>query len=394
VSVASPGLWWRRLLLELLAVPGGPGPTFWDHRIEFEIVQQLISPPHLSTASGHHAPQFPAGLAPYIPPEVAAQPATVAGRVATPLPAGRRSRIIRHTIRRVTLLEVRGPLSDVIEELDHAIARALAESPRGVVCDLTKVPGIAGPDALEVLAAAGRHVRDWPGIPVAVACPDERARGQLRTHVLGAHLIVTASLFTGITSVLATPTLAVRRLRIAAHPTAPRAAREFVARTLQEWRLGSVTPVANLVVSELVTRAALEAGTDIDVSVVWHRGALRLTVRDHGPAIPGQPRSGLGLHGQTHHDLAALSRAFGSLRTADGGKIVWVVLDAARQPNRFGGGNRPPVAALARVPRLGSTGLNSDQGRHQPSSAGRVRRPPSIQWWQSRQATPPLRRRV
>jgi len=331
---------------------------------------------------------------PYIPPEVAARPATVAGQAATPLLAGRRSRIIRHTIRRVTLLEVRGRLSDVIEELDQAIERTLAESPRGVVCDLTKVPGIAGPDALEVLAAAGRHVRDWPGIPVAVACPDERARGLLRAHVLGAHLIVTASLFTAITSVMATPTLAVRRLRIAAHPTAPRAAREFVARTLQEWRLGSITPVASLVVSELVTRSAREAGTDIDVSVVWHRGALRLTVRDHGPAVPGQQRSGLGLHGQTHRDLVALSRTFGSLRTADGGKIVWVVLDAARQPNRFSAGSRPKVAALAPVPRLGSTGSDIDQMPQQRGTTGRVRRLPSMQWWQSRPVTPSLRRRV
>ncbi len=239
-----------------------------------------------------------------------------------------------------------------------------------------------------MLAAAGRHVRDWPGIPVAVACPDQQARQGLRAHSLGELLIVTESLFTGITSVLAAPTLAVRRLRLAAHPTAPRAAREFVAHTLQEWRLGSITPAANLVVSELVASSTIDAGTDIDVSLVWDRGALRLTVRDHGPAVPRQPRSALALHGQTLSDLAGLARTFGTLRTDDGGKIVWVVLEAPRQPGRLRSVVPPMGASKASKPALRTASPVSSQ------SSGRVRRAPSIQWWQSRPATPSLRRGV
>jgi len=199
-----------------------------------------------------------------------------------------------------------------------------------VVCDLSTVLDGADPVAVEVLATAGRHVRDWPGIPVAVAFPDPLVREALAAHPLGGHLIVTPSLFSAVSAVLATPTLAVAWLRLAPHPTAPRASREFVTRTLLDWRLSRVIPFASLVVSELVASSSVNAGTDIDLSVVWNLGALRLAVRDHGPALPRQRHSVLDLHGRGLSVVAGLSRAFGVLPTADGGKVVWAVLEAPR----------------------------------------------------------------
>jgi hypothetical protein len=241
-----------------------------------------------------------------------------------------RVRARTRVIRQVAVVEVAGPLSEVVEDLDRAIQLALAEGPRGVVCDLSNVSEGADPVAVEVLATAGRHVRDWPGIPVAVACPDPRVREYLRAHPLGGHLILTASLFSAVSEVLATPSLTVESRRLAPHPTAPRASRDFVTRTLLDWRLGRAIPFASLVVSELVTSSSVNAGTDIDLSVVWDQGALRLTVRDHGPALPGQSYSVLDLHGRGLSVVAGLSRSFGFLPTADGGQVVWAVLDAPR----------------------------------------------------------------
>ena len=175
---------------------------------------------------------------------------------------------------------------------------------------------------------AGRHVRDWPGIPVAVACPDRQVREALLAHPLGAHLIVAESMFTAITAVSATPYLTVQCLRLAPHPTAPRASREFVTRTLLDWRMSRVIPFASLVVSELVACSTINAGTDVELSVTWDRGALRLTVQDHGPALPDQRPSGLDLHGRGLTVVGGLSRAFGVLPTEDGGKVVWAVLEA------------------------------------------------------------------
>jgi len=232
-----------------------------------------------------------------------------------------------YAVGQVAVLEVAGPLADVVEDLDHAIRLALAELPRGVVCDLSAVPEGAGARAVDLLANAGRHVRDWPGIPVAVACPDQQVRAALAAHPLGRHLVVAESVPGAMSAVLWTRTPAVEWLHLAPHPSASRASREFITDALLDWRLGGVFPSASLVVSELVTNSTMHAGTEIDVSVAWDRRALRLTVRDHSPGLPRQRQAGLEVHGRGLAIVAGLSRAFGILPAADGGKVVWAVLD-------------------------------------------------------------------
>ena len=233
-----------------------------------------------------------------------------------------------HTERGVVVLKV--GLGGVIEDLDRAIQLALADGPRGVVCDLTAVLTGAESVVVDMLATAGRHVRDWPGVPVGVACPDPRIREALATHALGENLIVTTSVFSAVSMVLVTPALAVESLRLSPHPTAPRASRNFVTRTLLDWGLGTLIPAASLVVSELVTNSTFYAGTDMALSVAWSRGALRLTVRDNSPEPPRQRFSRFDRHGRGRSAVDGLSRTAGVLPTASGGKVVWAVLNAAR----------------------------------------------------------------
>lgn len=271
----------------------------------------------------HHVVRFPTRTVGRVP---AASTQESARRPA----AGRGGNIRTHVVREVAILEVSGQLSDAVEDLDHAIQLALAEGPHGLVCDLSAALNGARPVAMEVLATAGRHVRQWPGVPVAVASPDPRVREALRAQPLGQHLIVTPSLFSAVSAVRAAPAPDVRAKRLRPHPTAPRAARQFVTRTLLDWRLGRVLPFATLVMSELVSSSADDAGSDIDLSMAWNQDALRLTVRDHGPALPGQRPVPLGLVGRRLTLIAGLSQAFGVLPTADGGKLVWAVLEAAR----------------------------------------------------------------
>lgn len=247
-----------------------------------------------------------------------------------------RTRIVRGVVvLEVLFLEIaiRGLAvpSDWARELDVAIQRALADGPRGVVCDLSAMDGLGDPKAMALLATAGRHVREWPAVPVAVVCPDPRARTALSAYPLGVHLIVVASKLAALSALLATPTPAVEWLRLAPHPTAPRASRDFITRTLLDWRLSRVIPAASLVVSELVTNSTTYAGTDIVLSVVWDLGALRLTVRDDSPMFRRQLHPALDLHGRGLTIVGGLSRAFGVLPTASGGKVVWAVLDAPRR---------------------------------------------------------------
>ena len=253
------------------------------------------------------------------------------------LPGARwKIRVGTDAIPQVTILEVTGRLAEVDQDLDRSIEHALAEGPRGVVCDLTAVTERPDADALKVLAAAGRHVRDWRGIPVAVAYPDPQVRQALSADPRGAHLILKAAKLPAVAAVLATPKPAVERLHLVPHPTAPRASRDFVSRALAGLGLGRFAPTASLVVSELVTNAMDHAGTDMDVTLEANPEALRLSVRDHHPDMPRQREAGLDPHGRGLHIVAGLSQAVGVLPTYDGGKVVWAVLHAPqtgpRQP--------------------------------------------------------------
>ena len=220
------------------------------------MVQDSTSPYELRTRefssdADHQVLLFPTRSPAEVPTLL---PAQSASRQVTKKRA--RAQISTRTIRQVTVLGVSGRLMDVVQDLDRATQLALGEEPRGVVCDLSTALDVVEPAAVEVLATAGRHVRDWPGIPVGVACPDRQVREALRAHPLGRHLIVAESLFSVMSAVLATATLKVARLQLAPHPTAPRACRDFVTHTLHDLRLDPVVPFARLVVSEMVVPAA------------------------------------------------------------------------------------------------------------------------------------------
>jgi hypothetical protein len=281
------------------------------------------NPDCLSVDVGHHVVGYPTRPAVRYPTEF---PAQQDGTAATAERVGVRT----HAVRGVVVLEVAGRLGDVVQDLDRAIQQALAEGPRGVVCDLSRVLECAEPGVVSVLARAGRHVRDWSGTPVAVACPHPRVRAALTAHLMGRQLIVTESVFCAVSLVLATPTVVVETLRLAPHPTAMRASREFVTGTLLNWGLDRLALAANLVVTELVTNSTMFATTDIEVSVACNQRALRLSVRDNSLEVPGRRHTHFDLNGPRPTAVAGLSRALGVLRAADGGKVAWAVLNATR----------------------------------------------------------------
>jgi hypothetical protein len=291
------------------------------------MAQQSSILPDPAKEFDHHVVRFPTRYTSYAP-------------VGLSVPSGARpsqgqhAQITSRSTRQITVLEVAGLDSGVAKDLDQSIQLALGEGPRGVICDLTAAVGDAESEAVEVLAAAGRYVRDWPGICVAVAGADHRVREVLAADQLGQHLILTESLPSALSALLSAPIPAVERLRLTPRPTAPRASREFVTRTLLDWGLSRTIPFATLVVSELVTSSTIHAGTDIDLTVVWDQGMLRLMVRDHDPAAMGPVAHDTALQGRGLTVVAGLSRAFGVLPGADGGKVVWAVLKAPAVPPR------------------------------------------------------------
>ena len=208
------------------------------------------------------------------------------------LPAALGRLVRARSVGHVVVLDATGSLSDVVEDLDCAARYALAEGPRGVVCDLSRVDEASASGALQDLALNGRHPRDWPGVPLAIAGLGRRDRETLSREPLGGHLMVGTSLRQALSSVFQASLPGIESLRLAPHPTSPRASRDFVSRTLLDWRLARHIPAACLVVSELVTNSMIHAGTAIDVTVSEHRQAVRLAIRDGVPGLPVEQPAG------------------------------------------------------------------------------------------------------
>ena len=59
---------------------------------------------------------------------------------------------------------------------------------------MSRVDQVSTPGALRRLASNGRHPRDWPGAPLAIAGLDRKAGSALADKPLGTHLMVAASL--------------------------------------------------------------------------------------------------------------------------------------------------------------------------------------------------------
>jgi hypothetical protein len=243
----------------------------------------------------------------------------------------------------VTVLSVTGTLSEVVAELHRSTLLAFAEEPQAVVCDLTDVVDDDDPDAIAILTSAGAQVRDWPLAPLAICCPDERMRARLLDHPESRYLTIAPTMEQALQVPDGWVSPAAARLRLRPRHTASHAAREFVRQTCQTWGLTNGVDAARVVVSELVANALLHACTRMDLSLSLHHARLSLAVRDYNAALPrirGEDPESLNGRGLVLVD--GFSRSWGALPTAEGGKVVWAVVDVsqdARSP-RAGGRRR------------------------------------------------------
>jgi hypothetical protein len=239
------------------------------------------------------------------------------------------ARVRTLTVGQVRVLAVSGALSDAVGDVAAAIRYALAAGLPCVACDLSRVMALGEPGALRGLAANGKHSRDWPGIAIALAGLSPPASDTVIGMPMGRHLALTRTLAAALRHLESLPDPRVSSQRLTPRATAPRASRDFVSRTLLDWRLPQRIPAACLVVSELVTRAMIHSCSDIGVDIAESHGALRLSVRDSAAGRPEGPVC--SDRGTEHHAVGvvtALCATSGVLTSADGGRSVWAVLDA------------------------------------------------------------------
>jgi anti-sigma regulatory factor (Ser/Thr protein kinase) len=120
------------------------------------------------------------------------------------------------------------------------------------------------------------------------------------------------------------------RLELPATPAAASVARLFVRCLCEEWGVGMLADVAELLSSELVTNAVVHAQSAIELEAARSEHDLRVDVRDIGPGTvdatvsppPSEAEGGRGLA-----IVASLADEWG-VETTGGGKSVWFSLVA------------------------------------------------------------------
>ena len=205
-----------------------------------------------------------------------------------------------------------------------AMLKALSEHPLAVIVDLGDLR-VVYELALLVLPTL---VRNHENVPILLHCDPETHTGR----------IVRAGLRTGMPvyddeaealAALARGRSSSKRAHAHLRPdgSAPIVARRLVAKLCQTWDYAELCPVAELLISELVTNAIRHAGTDIEVTAAIGDHFLHLHVRDRTKRLP--MLSGTDSL-QTHHSrglklVDRLSNGWGTT-LAPYGKTVWVTL--------------------------------------------------------------------
>jgi hypothetical protein len=225
--------------------------------------------------------------------------------------------------------------ADVIGELMDV----LADEPRIVVCDLTRMAPTQSAMG-DLFAPLASYLATWPGSLVVVCVPDPSVHVGALPDALADRLVVCDSAEAGIAE-------ARRRLPPLEHITthlppvltASRDARAFATRTMLDWRLAALIGPGSLVVSELVTNSIVHAATVLDLTLSRVDTRVRIGVRDHGGGRPTVSRGGEPepmLDGRGLMLVQAFTRSWGVFPARGPGKTVWAVMDGARSAPRQG----------------------------------------------------------
>lgn len=122
-----------------------------------------------------------------------------------------------------------------------------------------------------------------------------------------------------------------RRLatRLSPERSAPRRARDLVARACATWQGERFSELGQLVISELVTNAVVHSGTPIEVVLELDDDRLTMRVHDDGDGVPIVVPQRMRTIGGVGLDLVSrVAHSWGVTPDPHGGKDVWCVLAA------------------------------------------------------------------
>lgn len=166
--------------------------------------------------------------------------------------------------------------------LRSAVLKALCEHPVAALVDLNQVTVVDELGLLVLLALIRRH----SDIPVLVCARSRTPTGEAVRETL--HGVSVFDSDQAAVQTLGGEGTSGRRAHVHLSPdtSAPVVARRLVVKVCQTWSLQHLTPIAELIISELVTNVVRHCGTDMEVTIAVGQSYLHLYVRDRTKRLP------------------------------------------------------------------------------------------------------------
>lgn len=199
------------------------------------------------------------------------------------------------------------------DALRERLLTAVADEPRAVLVDTT---ALRMPAPTTLFADVADEVARWPGVPLLVVDPDGVLPPGPRVH---------RTVAAAIAAIGDPPPRRLARRKLPNTLGGGRAGRAFVRDCCRRWDVEeSRASDAVWVANELVENTIRHTPYPPMLRVELRQGELTVAVEDDDPKPPRPDPTARPLHG-----LAAIHRlanAWGTVPTANGGKVVWAAL--------------------------------------------------------------------
>ena len=218
------------------------------------------------------------------------------------------------------------PAAEVVAK----VMAELAEEPRVLECDLAGLVA-EGTTIAEHLAPVGHYLRHWPGTVLLIHVPDPVLRSELAAADYADAVVIHADWDdAAVEDHRLLPNLQHTSMFLSPEPTAPAVARAFVAHTMQQWQLPSLTAPASQVLSELVTHAAINGDSDLEVSLSRVEARIRIAMTNPVADTPADMSNlpEYPLTGRAGQLVQALVDGWGVIPRRPTGCTVWATIDA------------------------------------------------------------------
>lgn len=213
-----------------------------------------------------------------------------------------------------------GALADTWPQVRRELQFVLSSQPMAVLVDLTEGVDDRGTELEAALTELEWHAQAWSGVAIVACGPHQAIRDSARGALLAAPTLEAA-----LASLRGRAAPEQIRVELPPDPRSAADARQVAQHATLLWDAQS-DDVA-ILVSELVTNAVVHAHGWIELSVSRYDRELRIAVRDGSPNSPeARAMADDGLGGRGLGLVQALSHAWGTLPTRDGGKVVWCTL--------------------------------------------------------------------